>query len=64
MSLPLELAAFVHDHRTHGSVTSDATQPAWNGYLPSVACSSGVVFQRLVTPEEADADLVRLATLN
>ena len=45
-------------------MTGDATQPAWNGYLLTVAYACGVVFDRWVTPEEADADLLRLATLN
>ena len=41
-----------------------ATEPAWNGYRLTVACACGVVFERWVTPEEADADLLRLAALN
>ena len=28
-----DLEEFVHDHRRHGSVVADATEPAWNGYL-------------------------------
>lgn len=28
----------------HGRLIADATKPAWNGYLLTVACSSGVVF--------------------
>jgi hypothetical protein len=43
-------------------MTAYATEPAWNGYLLSVACSS--VFEPWTTPEEADADLLRLARLN
>jgi len=35
-----------------------------NGFLLTVACPCGVVFERWVTPEEADADLLRLASLN
>jgi hypothetical protein len=57
-----DLEAFVRDHRPHSGMTGDATQPAWNGYLLTVACPC--VFERWVTPEEADADLLRLATLN
>ena len=38
---------FVHDHRPHGAMTGDATEPAWNGYLLTVACACGVVFERL-----------------
>jgi hypothetical protein len=64
MTLLADLEAFVRDHRPHGGMTGDATQPAWNGYRLTVACACGVVFERWVTPEEADADLVRLALLN
>ena len=42
----------------------DVTEPAWNGYLLTVACPCGVVFERWVTPEAADADLFHLASLN
>ena len=28
-----DLEDFVHDHCSHGPMTSDATEPAWNGYL-------------------------------
>jgi len=45
----------------HGTMTGDATEPALNGDLLTVACSCGVVFARWVTPQEADADLLRLA---
>jgi len=64
MCLLADLEDFVHDHRAHGPLTADATPPAWNGYLLTVACPCGVVFERWVTPEEADADLLRLAELN
>jgi hypothetical protein len=37
--------------------------PSRRGLL-TVSCSCGVVFERWVTPEEADADLLRLAALN
>jgi hypothetical protein len=59
-----DLEEFVHDHRPHGCLTAHATPPAWNGYLLTVACPCGVVFERWVTPEDADADLVRIARLN
>jgi hypothetical protein len=52
MILLADLEGFVNDHRTHGPLTADATEPAWNGYLLTVACSCGVVFQRWVTPED------------
>jgi len=38
--------------------------PTADGYRLTVGCACGVVFDRWVTPEEADADLLRLATLN
>jgi len=64
MTLLTDLKAFVYDHRPHGGMTGDATQPASNGYRLMVACTCGVVFERWVTPDEADADLLRLASLN
>jgi hypothetical protein len=64
MTLLADLEEFVRDDRPHGPLTGDATKPAWNGYLLTVACPCGVVFGRWVTPEDADADLVRIARLN
>jgi len=52
------------NHHPHGPLSADATEPAWNGYLLTVACPCGVVFERWVTPGDADADLLRLASLN
>jgi hypothetical protein len=45
-------------------MTADATPPAWNGYLLTVACSCGVPFERWITPWDAELDLVRFASLN
>jgi hypothetical protein len=59
-----DLDEFLDDHGPHGPLTGDATEPAWNGYLLNVACPCGVVFGRWITPEDADADLLRLASLN
>ena len=59
--LSRRLEEFVY---AHGPLTADATEPAWNGYLLAVACPGGVVFERWVTPEEADVDLRRLASLS
>jgi len=59
-----DLYEFVSNHHPHGLLTADATEPAWNGYLVRVACPCGAVFARWVTPQEADADLLRLASLN
>jgi len=53
MGLPvrfLAVSAFVDDYTLHSLMTADATQPAWNGYLLTVACPCGVVFERWVTP--------------
>jgi hypothetical protein len=45
VNLLADLQDFVHDHRPHGPLTADATEPTWNGYLLTVAnvawCSSG-----------------------
>jgi hypothetical protein len=43
---------------------ANATEAAWNGCLLTVACPCGVVFGRWVTPDAADADLLRIASLN
>jgi len=59
-----EHSDFLDSYRPHGSLTADATEPAWNGYLLTVACPCGLVFERWVTPEDADADLVEIARLN
>jgi len=64
MTLLADLEDFIQNHHFHGSLTGNATEPAWNGYLPTVACPCGVTFARWVTPEEAGADLLRLASLN
>jgi hypothetical protein len=64
MTLLADLEQFVHDHRPHGGLTGDATKPAWNGYLLTVACPCGVVFERWVGPLDADADLIHWASLN
>jgi hypothetical protein len=64
MSLDTELKDFVHDDRPHGTLTADATEPAWSGYLLTVACPCGVMFQRWVTPEEAQLDLILSASRN
>jgi hypothetical protein len=64
MTLLPELEEFVSVHRQHGGLTGDATQPVSKGYRLTVACVCGVVFERWVTPEDADVDMLRLATLN
>jgi hypothetical protein len=64
MTLLPDLSDLVDSHLPHGSLSEDATEPAWNGYLLTVACPCGVTFERWVTPEDADADLLRFARLN
>jgi hypothetical protein len=59
-----DLEEFIGDHRSHGPLTADATEPAWNGYLLTVVCPCGVVFGRWITPEDAELDLEYLARLN
>jgi len=54
-----DLEEFVHDHRQHGPLTGDATEPAWNGYLLTVACPCGVVFERWVTSVDVAVDLTQ-----
>ena len=46
LNLFADLEDFLHDHRAHGRLTADATEPAWNGYLLTVACRYGVVGRR------------------
>jgi len=43
---------------------ADATPPAWNGDLLTVACPCGVVFERWITPWDAELDLLRAVGLN
>ena len=64
MTLLAELEAFFRDRRQHGGQTANATQPASNGYLLTLACPCGVVFGRWVTPLDAELDLLRVAGLN
>ena len=42
MTFIADLEEFVHDHLPHGQLTGDATEPAWNGYMLTVACPCGV----------------------
>jgi hypothetical protein len=61
MTLLAELEEFVGDHRMHGALTCDATEPVWNGDLLTVACPCGVTPARWFTLEEAAIDLHSLA---
>ena len=64
MTLLSDLEEFVHDHRPHGGLSGEATEPSSNGYRLTVACACGVVFERWVTPEDAEMDLLWLPRLN
>jgi hypothetical protein len=64
MTLLANLEEFVTDHRPHGPLTADGTELAWNGYRLTAACPYGVVFERCVTPLDAELDLLRLASLS
>ena len=56
-----DLAAFLH---SYGPLTVDATEPAWNGYLLTVTCPCGVVFERWVMPVDAEPDMLHSSSLN
>jgi hypothetical protein len=64
MTLLADLTEFIEDQRTHGSLTGEATEPEWNGYLLTVACGCGVMFERWITPRDAELDLLRMAESN
>ena len=51
MTLLVDLEDFVADHRPHGPLTADATEPAWNGYLLTVACPCGVTWMVTRCPD-------------
>jgi hypothetical protein len=61
---PTQNDRFLHGHRPHGTLTAGATEPAWNGYPLAVACTCGVTFERWITLEDAELDLLHLARLN
>jgi hypothetical protein len=64
LNLLADLEGFVYDHRPHGPLSADATEPAWNGYLLTVSCSCGLVFEPWITPLDAEVDLLHAASLN
>jgi hypothetical protein len=64
VTLLTDRADFIAGHRPHGPLTADATEPAWNGYLLTVVCSCGVVFERWITPEDAASRADRLGQDN
>jgi hypothetical protein len=64
MTITDDIQAFIREHRDHGQVVGDATQPLPHGYQVTIACPCGVTFLRWVTPEDAVIDLASLARLN
>ena len=58
MTLLTDLEDFVRDHRQHGQPSGDATQPTERGYLVTLACPCGVVFERWVAQVDAAVDLL------
>ena len=63
MSLVDDLESFVAAHRLCGTLTGDATEPVADGYLLWITCSCGKAFERWVTPEAAEYDLLRTRLL-
>jgi len=63
MPVLTDLEDFIHDHRPRGTLTTDATEPAWNGCRLTVACP-WVVFERWITPLDAELELLRVTGLN
>ncbi len=64
MSVSDELKAFIAEHREHGQLTGDATEPGLAGYQVWIACPCSVTFRRQVTAGDALIDLAELARLN
>ena len=52
------LEEFVAAHRACGTLTGDADAPTPEGYRLRVSCSCGASFERWVTPEAAEYDLL------
>jgi hypothetical protein len=64
MTVTEDAAAFVREHREHGQLLGDATEPMENGYQVTISCPCGAVFIRWVTPDDAAIDLAALVRLN
>jgi len=59
-----DLAEFIERHRSCGTPTGDATPPTEFGYIVTVVCPCGVVFQRWIGIDEAANDLRLLSKFN
>ena len=53
-----ELEEFVAAHRACGTLVGDADAPTPGGYRLWVVCSCGGIFERWVSPEAAERDLI------
>jgi hypothetical protein len=58
MGFYADVHRFALEHRGHGQPVFDAEDPTAADYRLWIQCPCGVRFDRLVTPEEADADLL------
>lgn len=54
-----DLERFVAAHRPCGGLTSDVGELTDTGYCAQLVCSCGAAFDRWVTPDAADRDLLR-----
>jgi hypothetical protein len=59
MGVYSDLRGFALAHRSCGELRGDADPLTPDGYRPWVACSCGARFERWVTVDEAEADLLR-----
>ena len=63
MSCFSEIEEFVQAHRPCGELSWWASLLTPQGYQVGIACPCGAVFDRWVTPQEADRDLLRSGLL-
>jgi hypothetical protein len=54
-----DIEQFVVEHHSCGVLTSDVGDLTDTGYRVQLACSCGAAFERWVTPDAADGDLLR-----
>jgi len=63
MGVYAELRGFVLAHRSCGQLRGNADPETPSGYRVWITCPCGARFERRVTPEDAEADLLRSALL-
>ena len=54
-----DLEEFVATHHPCGELTGEVGEPEAEGYTLRIACVCGAALERWITPETADADLLR-----